>query len=184
MQNDDQKLVTAFRAGDNAAFDALYGQHAGRVFAFAQSLTGSRADAEDLTQETFVAAFRGRERFRGQSRLLTWLLGIALRRWRDRQRNPPPSPFACVPPGQDDGMAERVVAGIAYAQALDGLDEPLREAFLLVAVQGLTHREAAELVRRPVGTVKWRVAEAVRRLRTALTETKQKETTHVSTQTR
>lgn len=186
MTADERKLLTAFRAGDRAAFDTLYQQYARRVFAFARQLTLNGADAEDLTQETFVAAFRGRAGFRGGSSLLTWLLGIALRRWRDRRRNLPPPSVDLPEATGDDGFADRTVAFIAYEQALGELPHDLREAFLLVAVQGLTHREAAELLERPLGTVKWRVAEAVRRLRAVLSETEEgeQEPDHVPARTR
>lgn len=53
---------------------------------------GDRAEAEDLTQEAFVGAFRGAVTFRGGSGLLTWLLAIAHRRWRDKRRRPPSRP--------------------------------------------------------------------------------------------
>src|ERR687885_615754 len=86
MPADDRKLIAAFRAGDRAAFDALFERYAGRVLAFARQLTGSSSEAEDLTQEVFLAALRGLPEFRGDSGLLTWLFSIAVRRWRDQQR--------------------------------------------------------------------------------------------------
>jgi DNA-directed RNA polymerase specialized sigma24 family protein len=63
----------------------------------------------------------------------------------------------------------QTVETVVLDQALQMLDEPFREALLLVHSQGLTYREAAELRGEPVGTVKWRVSEAARRLRQILT---------------
>jgi RNA polymerase sigma factor, sigma-70 family len=169
---DDRRLLAAFRGGDRAAFDALFARYAPRVLAFALHLTGgSRAEAEDLTQETFVAAFRGASAFRGGSRLLTWLLGIAVRRHRDAGRRTCP-PTATLTDGDADSrpaVADVATDAVAFRDALATLDSPLRDAFLLVAAQGLTHREAAEVLGAPLGTVKWRVAEATKRLRAALT---------------
>ena len=182
MESEESKLVAAFRRGDAAAFDTLYRRHAGRVMAFARRLTGSGQDAEDLTQEVFVAAFRGLERFEGRSTLLSWLLGIAVRKRRDQARRRAPDSL----PGADHldsfdapmssvRMEDRILDSIALDRALAALDEPMREAFLLVAAQGLTHKEAAAILERPIGTVKWRVAEASRRLREALGERLERE---------
>ncbi len=170
---EDRKLLDAVRDGDRAAFDKLFGRYAPRVLAFALHLThGCRADAEDLTQETFVAAFHGAEGFRGGARLLTWLLGIAVRRHRDAGRKERPTLVLLREddPAPGRSVEDGAVEGVAFRRALATLDAPLREAFLLVAAQGLTHREAAEVLGAPVGTVKWRVAEATKRLRARLSE--------------
>ena len=168
----ERRWLTAFQAGDSRAFDTLFHEYAGRVQAFSRQLTGSRAEAQDLTQEVFLAAYRGAERFRGQSSLLTWLLAIAVRRWRDRQRCPQPPLVAyediLLLPSLATGAADQALASISLQNALQSLPPALREAFLLVAAQGLTHREAAQALERPLGTVKWQVAEATKRLRNAL----------------
>jgi len=174
---DEQHLIARFRSGDRAAFDILYKQYAGSLLAFSLQLTqGSRSDAEDLVQETFIAAFESADRFRGGSRLSTWLIAIALRRFRDRQRRSQPIVIAL-----DDDHAMRLsdpsccveasaIDGIRYQEALTALSDPLRIPFLLVVTQGLTHREAARILETPVGTIKWRVAEATKRLRATLSE--------------
>lgn len=152
-------------------FDALFDAYAGRVLAFARRLCGgSVAEAEDLTQDTFVAAWVGRETFGGRAQRLTWLLGIAVRRWRDGRRTPHAEMVSSPAEASDDGFAEKSLERLALESALAQLDESLRAAWLLVASQGLTHKEAAEVLSRPVGTVKWQVATANARLRAALTE--------------
>jgi RNA polymerase sigma-70 factor (ECF subfamily) len=177
-ERDEQRLLTAFQKGDRAAFDALYDRYAGRLLAFARQLTGCRAEAEDLVQETFVAAYRGAAGFRGGARVRTWLFSIAVRRLRDMRRKPGVSNVSGAEESlwNEEAIAtgspvERAaVAAVSFQAALATLDAPLREAFLLVAAQGMTHKEAAELLDTPVGTVKWRVAEATKRLRAALEE--------------
>jgi RNA polymerase sigma-70 factor (ECF subfamily) len=170
MQSDGKRLLARFTAGERDAYDEVFRLYGGRVTAFARQLTGSRADAEDLTQEVFVAALAGRYRFRGMSSLFTWLCGIAVRRRRDLGRTPR---VATVEYRDGDG-GEPTSGGIAPEEALAlrdavaALDPLLREPFHLVVVQGLTHREAAAVLGRPVGTVKWCTAMAARRLREAL----------------
>lgn len=176
MTQEEHRLVTAARAGSRTAFDALYQRHAGRVYAFARHLSGSQAEAEDLTQEAFVAAFQGLGRFRGQSTVLSWLLGIVVRRRRDGQRRPNYVPSLESP---HPTLTEQTLTRLVLQDALACLPEPQREAFLLVASQGLTHREAAAVLQEPLGTVKWRVAEASRRLRVLLTDPEEQETADV-----
>jgi RNA polymerase sigma-70 factor (ECF subfamily) len=157
------------RDGDTDAFDRLFDQYAPRVLVYLLRLTGSRTEAEDLTQETFLAAFAGRDGYRGRSHPLTWLLGIARRRWRDGRRHPGP----CLEPLREafavtDDHADRVALAATLAAALDRLDEGEREVLLLTAVQGLSYAEAAKILGEPAGTLRWRVYEATRKLRRLL----------------
>jgi RNA polymerase sigma-70 factor (ECF subfamily) len=174
---DDRQLIAAFQAGEYRAFDVLYQRYARRVLGFAYHLTGDAAEAEDLTQEVFLAAFKGMHAFRSRSQILTWLLSIAMRRWRDVNRR-------CLPetvPFPDDidvtGRAEISrwrpesddrVERVALQAVVERLREPLRQVFLLVVVQELTYREAAEVLGCPIGTIKSRVATALREVRASL----------------
>jgi RNA polymerase sigma-70 factor, ECF subfamily len=174
---DDAELLRRFRHKERAAFDLLYDRYAGRVLAFAVQLTGSRADGEDLTQETFLAAFRSAGSFRGDARLLTWLLAIAVRRHRDARRRPRlfqaelrEGTDAPDRPAGASSVESAALSSVAFRDAVGGLDENLREVFLLVAAQGLTQAEAATVLGIPLGTVKWRAAEATKRLRAALAD--------------
>ena len=172
--DEDSRLLRAFRLRDRAAFDALFARHAPGVFAFARRQTGSCDDAEEIVTETFLAAYSSAPGFLGRARLATWLLAIARRRVLDRVRQkrvaterlpegekPLPSPHS---------TESQALASVALEAALARLDAPLREAFLLVVAHGLTYRDAAGVVKAPVGTVKWRVHEATRRLRFYLEE--------------
>lgn len=162
------------RSGDPRAFDRLYGELGPCVLGYLLRLTGgSRAEAEDLVQETFLAAYAGRANFHGRSQPLAWLLGIAHRRWRDGRRGKPPpvslpDAFDTAAPGVM--LAERVADAATLERALLALSDAERAALLLVVVQGLTYREAAEVTGEPIGTVKWRVHEATRTLRRLLSD--------------
>ncbi|MBB6052500.1 RNA polymerase sigma factor [Armatimonas rosea] len=158
----------AIRRGDPDAFTALYIRYAPRVLGYLLRLGVARQDAEDLTQETFLAALRGSGRFGGRSRPLAWLLGIAVRRWRDGNRRGPAPKQVSVEPGPD--TAKQALRKVTLEHSLLQLDEPLREALLLVVVQGLSYAEAAGALAIPLGTLKWRLHEATRRMRRLLSE--------------
>lgn len=80
----DADLVRRFNAGEAAAFDEIVARYRPRMFALAFSMLRNRADAEEIAQDTFVRAFRGLGRFRGDSSLSTWLHRIALNLSRNR----------------------------------------------------------------------------------------------------
>ncbi len=178
---EERRLITRFQAGDPAAFDTLYDAYAPRVFAFAISLVGGcRADAEDLVQETFIAAFQATGSFRGNSRVLTWLLAITLRRVRDSRRRHQPTVLSLsseydLPSSPAPSLEQTVISDIRYLEALAHLDESQRTAFVLVASQGRTHKEAASLLQTPVATIKWRVAQATKHLRATLSQDEKEE---------
>ena len=174
---DERDLIRQVRAGDAQGFHRLYALYADRVYGFVLRLSGSASEAEDIAQEVFLAAYAGRAGFGGRARLLTWLLGIASRRWRDRCRQH----TLLTTPLVEDGAANApvfadtsrcletdVVNALTMEQALSLLDAQGREALLLVVSQGLTYREAADVMNEPIGTTKWRVAQATRRMAASL----------------
>ncbi len=167
-QDDD---IAALRAQDTAAFDRLYARYAPRVMGFALRLVGgNRAEAEDLTQETFLAAYSAGERFARRAHSLPYLLGITWRRWRDKGR---PSAKITIEPLNEETVAaadptEPIADTVTLNAALQRLAPTVQQAILLTAVQGLTYAEAAQILGVPVGTVKWRVHEGTREMRRLL----------------
>ncbi len=159
-----------------ADFQAFYAQHGPRVYRFCLRLCGSIPDAEDLTQDVFLAAFLGQARFEGRSSVLTWLYQIALNCRRHSVRTPRPVTVSVAGSVAEDaaqsgpGLEQFVTENIALSCALSALPPDLHEAFLLVKAEGLTYREAAQVLGIPQGTVQWRVHAASRRLRALLTE--------------
>ena len=156
---------------DDRADLAFYRQYGDRVYRFCYRLCGSASDAEDMTQDVFLAAFQGRDRFQGRSSVQTWLYRIALNCWRHSRRAPrldmtPLEDTAQTGPGVEQAVTDHVT----LTCALDALPPDLREAFLLVKAEGLTSRETARVLDIPQGTVQWRVHQASRRLRALLTE--------------
>ena len=159
------------RTDHNDAFRQLYKDYSGNVLGFLIRLCqGNRAEAEDLTQETFIAAYEARLRYKGFGSPKAWLFGIALRRWRDSHRKRQeqtgiPTEERAVP-----RFEPSVLGALTLTTALDHLDEKARAALVLVGAEGLTYKEAAQVLGEPVGTVKWRVFEATKQMRHLLCE--------------
>lgn len=164
-----------FRHKKPPNIETVYAEYGDRIYRFCYRLCGHAGEAEDLAQDVFVAAFQGLHGFQGRSSLTTWLYRIAFYRW--RQLYPKGRSVAVT---LDDDLPEMpqepdlALAGMqrmALEQALAALPANLREAFLLVKSEGLTYREAAEILDTPQGTIQYRVHEAVQRLRILLSET-------------
>jgi RNA polymerase sigma-70 factor (ECF subfamily) len=183
----ERALLARIQAGDKAACAECIEQHSADVYRLALRLMRNEAEAEDVVQETFVSAFKGIERFEGQSRLSTWLYriahNVALMRLRRVQpvlvsvdepvsgaggTEAPRELFDwCCLPEQDFDTAE------AHAQlegAIAGLPENLRMVFVLREMEGLSTEAAAELLGLSVDNVKTRLHRARLRLRERLSE--------------
>ncbi len=168
----------------NQRFAALYDAHAERVYGWCVRLcNGNPSDAEDLAQETFVAAFQSLPRFQSRAKTTTWLYRIALRKfWAWRETN------SRVPTGDETNPIEHLPDSVNFAgaslerlrlqTALSTLSPPLREAFLLVKAEGFTHKEAARVLNVPTGTVQSRVHDAAHKLRVLLAEPEESAITH------
>ena len=165
--------------GTRRRFDALYAAHGTRLYRFCLRLCKGRVeDAEDLAQEALVAAFKGLPRFAGRARLSTYLYACAVTLWRKRRSRPAleisPLPKEVEIAAPDFWPAR--LESLTLEAALCTLPDELREVFLLVKAEGLTHREAARVLKVPIGTAQWRVHEAGRRLRVLLKEPSDEET--------
>jgi RNA polymerase sigma-70 factor, ECF subfamily len=156
----------------NESFDALLAQYGDRIYRFCHRLCGNATDAEDLTQEVFVAAFEGLPRFQHRSSLETWLYRIAVFRWRAQRdrRKPPTVPLdeAQAADAAAPDPARASLSRMELERALAALPEPLRQAFILVKAEGLRCHEAAAVLGIPEGTLKYRVYQAIHRLRALL----------------
>jgi RNA polymerase sigma-70 factor (ECF subfamily) len=172
---DDQRLVSDLRAGRPEACAAVVRAHYQTVYRFLVHLTRDVHQAEDLTQETFAAAWEKSTTFQGRSTLATWLHRIAYTKYIDARRarrraagtlerlpRPSTSPAGPLDTVSADDEAQRLY------RTLDGLSAPERTLLVLHYLQGLSYREMAAVLDEPTGTVKWRTAEALNRLRALL----------------
>ncbi len=177
-------LVARAKAGDPHAFDALVRRYRKRIFACALHLSGSESDADDIVQDVFIRAHRALPSFEGRSEFFTWVYRLTLhraidaRRARARRRESSIDDYD----GHDehDPRIERSIAVDApddpsraaelrqtYARvlrALDALPPSICATVVLVALQGLSHAEAAIVQGCSPGTIAWRMHEGRRRL--------------------
>ncbi len=183
MAEDEADLLTRARQGDAAAFGALVRLHQRRVYAAALHVTGNHSDADDVTQESFVRAFRGLASFDGRADFFTWLYRIAvntaLNRLRSTKRATALATAGAAEVAQVGGRPEGLGAPHLLPDELAALGEqvratlvamselspPLRVTLVLATVEGLGHKQIAEILDIPEGTVAWRVNEARRILR-------------------
>lgn len=170
-------LVQRCLKGDLGAFEELYRAHAGRLYSVALRLVGNPADAEDLLQEIFLAAHRKLGTFRGESALGTWLYRLATNLCLDHLRSRTGRSSQVTDalddePGLFDTatstLAERTVAKMDLERALARLPEGCRAAFVLHDIQGLEHREVADVLGIAEGTSKSQVHKARLKLRALL----------------
>jgi RNA polymerase sigma-70 factor, ECF subfamily len=158
-------------------FHRLVTRYQRRVFAVCFRVLGSTTDAEDATQETFLRLARNAGSFRGDAQVSTWVYRIARNvstdhvRYQARRPSTPVDDLTRIghEPEADDAIAASDTA-VAVRGALAQLDERSRLLLVLVAVEGLSYAEAAEVVDLPVGTVKSRVSRARVRLGELLAE--------------
>lgn len=173
-------LVDAARGGDPRAFEALVIRYRKRIFALALHICGSSSEADDITQEVFLKAYRALATFEGRSQFFTWVYRMTVNRSlnarRDRTRR-----------GEqdiDDARLELAVAVDARTnparatelrqtysrllRALDGLPVEMRTTVILVSLQGMSHGEVAVVQNVSEGTIAWRMHEARRRMNEAM----------------
>ena len=117
-------------------FEALYADYGDRVYRFCHRLSGSASDAEDLTQEVFLAAYRGLEGFQGRSSAATWLYRIAVFRWRKMR----PLEMLALENNMEASAPDHAGANadrMSLDAAIGSLPTIFREAFLLVKAEGV-----------------------------------------------
>ncbi|MGV9311637.1 sigma-70 family RNA polymerase sigma factor [Streptomyces sp. NPDC003691] len=158
------------RSSDEVLIRALYEEHGRALLAYAQRLTGDRAAAEDVVQETLIRAWKHHESLtNGKGSVRGWLLTVARNIVTDRcrARAARPTEVAESPangPVESD-HAEAVVDSMVVLEALDRLSADHREVLVELYFQGRTVTEAAKVLGIPAGTVKSRSHYALKALR-------------------
>ena len=152
---------------DAHAFEALYRLHVDKVYGLCLRMTGNVSEAEDCTQETFIQAWNKMLKFRGDSAFSTWLHRIAVNTvlGRIRKSKREQDRIQAV----NDAQPARVATGDTgelrdLAEAVDRLPERARHVFVLHAVYGYSHDEAAEMMGIAAGTSKAQLHRARRLL--------------------
>lgn len=174
---DERTLVQQIQSGDRQAFERLLDQYEARVYRLALRYTDSVPDAEDVTQEIFLALYKSIGSFRGQSALGTWIYRVAMNHCLEYRRRKKPDNvplneelMLVSSDWRDDPVqaADRRELSERMEEAIGRLSPVHRDVILLHEMQGLTYQEVAAALDVPVGTVKSRLSNALRRLRELL----------------
>ena len=176
----DRDLVDRARQGDKVAFGELVRRHQQRIFRLSAHMLRDSAEAEDVTQETFVRAYQALARFDGRSEPYTWFYRIAINLSLNRIRSRKSSKtsqssddlrLAAVlesrSKSDDDPLADASRAELfeVLCEAIDALSDSLRTTLIVVCVYGRSHEEASVILGAPEGTIAWRIHEARRKLK-------------------
>lgn len=177
----DAVLVERLKEGDSRALDELFRRHRDAAFGIAYRLVGSREDALDVVQESFIHVMRGIQAFRNQSSFRTWLYRIVThaaldyRRWRSHREAESLDAETAVEPaatGPSQRTPQEEVADQDLRRAIDAaltnISEKNRAALVLYALEGMSYKEVANVLGISVGTVMSRIFNARQRLRELL----------------
>lgn len=181
-EDPDRELVEAWKAGDDRAFEQLVHRHEKRVYRLLLRMMGSREEAEDVAQETFLSLHRHGRRFRSEARFSTFVYRVAANAALNRRRTLGRSRARIEKLGHRQAAGddlpsaprdpEDAASGAELTehvrQALDKLPESLRLPVVLYDIEGLAYGEIAKVMNVAEGTVKSRIHRARQALRDQL----------------
>ncbi len=177
MDSQTKKLLKRARKADTNAASELLRIYYEDVYSYLRRLCGSRADAEDLTQQTFLKVWSSLDGFKGRSKFSTWLYRIAYNCHIDWLRKNPGNVQSNTDqwwrertdsnPGPVEGLAQHQLSRRLY-EAVDRLDEDKKQTVHLHYYQGLSLRETAEVLGIATSTVKYRLREVFKVLKVEL----------------
>ncbi|UCE49781.1 MAG: RNA polymerase sigma factor [Phycisphaerales bacterium] len=175
----ERENSTNIRQGHREAYEKIICEHYSPIYRFAVYLSGDAGLAEDLTQETFTSAWANISHYDGRASLGTWLHRIAYHKFIDSQRSR--ERHAGLEAGLKEGSADARTSPNPLHQlakdehirllyeAMHKLDSSEYVAIVLHYVQGFSFREMTGVLDEPVGTIKWRTSQALKKLRAFLT---------------
>ena len=172
----DAELVARARQGESAAFDELVTRHQAAAFRAALAALRNAEDAEEVVQDAFVRAWSSLPRYRGDAAFRTWLLTIVWNRALSRRRGVVRWWRRRAPLDEANTVAADTSAADAsdrdlrrhVAAAIAALTPKLRDALLLAQSGEYDYGAIGTMLKIPVGTVKWRVSEARKKVRAHL----------------
>jgi RNA polymerase sigma-70 factor (ECF subfamily) len=171
-ESSDEQLMIAFSRGSNDAFTELFTRYKQPLFGFFWRRVTDRAQAEELTQEAFVAVIRAAPRYEQSALFRTYLYAIALKILRAYRRKAAfrATFMGSLPEHAEPAAESGVVTQLFMREAIRKLDDMDREILLLREFEQLDYAEIAELLKLPVNTVRSRLFRARTALRERLLE--------------
>jgi RNA polymerase sigma-70 factor (ECF subfamily) len=178
---DESRLIELARGGDQAAFEELVRRHADRLYGVVLRFSPAPEEAEDVTQEAFLRAWRSIKRFQGRSQFFTWLYRIGINEAKRRHERRPPagavssiedSPLEDAPDWSEspERRAQQRDTRVVLEQAVRALPFKYRAPLILRDVEGLSTAEAAEVMGLREAAFKSRLHRARLSVRHALDE--------------
>jgi RNA polymerase sigma-70 factor, ECF subfamily len=174
--SDDQVLFEKWMKGDSEGFAALYDLYKNRVFGFLVRMTGDREIAEDLMQDTFVAAMRNAQQFDRERNFLSWIFGIAHKRTIDYFRHvkvenehlfDTDRSLGKGPDEPDVGLSNKQLNAVIN-EAVKTLEPMQREVFLLRELGDVPFKDIAHIMNCPINTALGRMRLALKNIRKEL----------------
>lgn len=169
MTTSDETLAMAAQQGDEQAFATLLARQYDRLFRFCFRLTGTKHDAEDLTQDICAALPAKLASFSGRAKVTTWLYRVAVNAAHDRRRRQASHGRAADGWGDWETNRQAEIAENAeradwLTTAMGALPPDLRDTLALV-LDDLTHAQAGDILGVSEGTISWRLSEARKHLK-------------------
>jgi RNA polymerase sigma-70 factor (ECF subfamily) len=172
----DQELFDLWQKGDSRGFARLYDKYKNRVFGFLLRMTGDRERAEDIMQDSFIAAYRNLVQFDRTRSFLSWLFGIAHKRTIDYFRHikvetehehDALGSIGSRIDAPDDALSNKRIQSLIN-EAVDTLEPEQREVFLLRELGDVPFKEIAEIMKCPINTALGRMRLALKNIRKEL----------------
>lgn len=167
----DENLIILMAGGDGDAFTEFYNQTSSIVYGFALSILRNKQDAEDIMHDAFIKAYTSAVTYRPMGKPMAWMLTIVKNLCYNRIRSG--RIFEDIDEYEDaavsDELQDKVTDKAILQQALRILDEQERQIVTLYSVAGMKHREIAEILEMPTGTVLSKYNRALAKMRKELT---------------
>ena len=169
----DENLILRTGGGDLAAFRDLYAQTSSVVYGFALSILRNSYDAEDVMHDAFIKIYSCADTYQPMGKPLAWILTIVKNLCRNRLRaghviEDTDALLHMPEPSASSFNADAVLDKITLQKALEVLDSQERQIVVLHALTGLKHREIAQILDLPIGTVLSKYKRSLRKLREAI----------------
>lgn len=180
--DEDRRTIARVVSGDRAALEQVYSRFGGTLFRYLVTLTSDRQIAEEVLQDTLVAVWRSAATYGGRSSVRSWLFGIARRQAHNTLRGHPLKSIGDAGletlPDSDPSPEESLLDEARREDLLDRMGRLARihrEVLALVFFHELSYEETAEVLEVPIGTVRSRLFNAKRALRTLLQVSEERE---------